>query len=283
MSARELSPDLRTWVVQQARAGATPETLLAPLLQSGWAEDEAVGALELAMREFLERHAREHDLPVPVRVPAPPGLDDAAEIFADGHRVQVLARMLLPRVILFAGLLTAGECAQLIALARGGLQRSRVVGDGTGGQVLFEGRTSEGTSFARGANPLCARIERRIAALLDWPLENGEGLQVLRYLPGGRYEPHFDFFVPDSPGSAVALARGGQRVASLVMYLNTPARGGATVFPDVKLEIAAQRGHGVFFSYDRPHALTRTLHGGAPVLEGEKWIATLWMRERRFD
>ena len=28
---------------------------------------------------------------------------------------------------------------------------------------------------------------------------------------------------------------------------------------------------------------SRSLHGGAPVLRGEKWVATKWMRERRFD
>ena len=39
---------------------------------------------------------------------------------------------------------------------------------------------------------------------------------------------------------------------------------------------------GVFFSYDRPDPATRTLHGGAPVLAGEKWVATKWLREREF-
>jgi prolyl 4-hydroxylase len=39
----------------------------------------------------------------------------------------------------------------------------------------------------------------------------------------------------------------------------------------------------VFFSYERPDPSTRTLHGGAPVLAGEKWIATKWLRERRFE
>jgi prolyl 4-hydroxylase len=27
---------------------------------------------------------------------------------------------------------------------------------------------------------------------------------------------------------------------------------------------------------------TLTLHGGTPVAEGEKWIATRWMRERPY-
>ena len=42
------------------------------------------------------------------------------------------------------------------------------------------------------------------------------------------------------------------------------------------------RGSAVFFSYDRADPATRTLHGGAPVLAGEKWVATKWLRERTF-
>jgi len=60
-------------------------------------------------------------------------------------------------------------------------------------------------------------------------------------------------------------------------------KGGATVFPDVRLEVAPKRGNAVFFNYERPHPSTRTLHGGAPVLAGTKWIATKWLRERRFE
>ncbi len=66
------------------------------------------------------------------------------------------------------------------------------------------------------------------------------------------------------------------------MYLQEPEQGGATTFPDVGLEVAPVRGTGVFFSYDRPDPVTRTLHGGAPVLAGEKWVATKWLREREF-
>ena len=44
-----------------------------------------------------------------------------------------------------------------------------------------------------------------------------------------------------------------------------------------------QRGNAVFFSYERAHPSTQTLHGGAPVIAGEKWIATKWLRERKFE
>ena len=160
--------------------------------------------------------------------------------------------------------------------------RSTTVDDARGGHVVHEHRTSSGTSFQRGQHALCATIEARIARMLDWPVENGEGLQVLRYGVGAEYRPHYDYFDPALPGSHAELQRGGQRVASLVMYLNTPECGGATTFPDVHFEVGAVRGNAVFFSYDRAHPMTRSLHGGAPVVAGEKWVATKWLRERAY-
>ena len=68
----------------------------------------------------------------------------------------------------------------------------------------------------------------------------------------------------------------------LVMYLNTPELGGATTFPDAGVEVAAQKGGAVFFSYERPSPDQLTRHAGAPVLRGEKWVATKWLRERQF-
>ncbi|MDO8372927.1 MAG: 2OG-Fe(II) oxygenase, partial [Polaromonas sp.] len=89
-------------------------------------------------------------------------------------------------------------------------------------------------------------------------------------------------FDPAEPGTASILERGGQRVGTLILYLGEPEAGGATVFPDIGLEVVPQRGHAVFFSYDQPDASTMTLHGGAPVLAGEKWVATKWLREHEF-
>ena len=46
--------------------------------------------------------------------------------------------------------------------------------------------------------------------LLNWPLENGEGLQVLHYRPGAEYKPHYDYFAPTSrarpPSSNAAVS-----------------------------------------------------------------------------
>src|SRR3546814_7139837 len=100
-------------------------------------------------------------------------------------------------------------------LSRASLKRSTVLDAETGGDQVHGDRTSAGTHFARGGNALVSRIEARIARLLDWPVENGEAIQILRYGVGAQYKPHHDYFDPDWSGSAGPPKRGGQRVASL--------------------------------------------------------------------
>lgn len=215
-------------------------------------------------------------------VPEPDLTDSPATLDAGDRIVKVLTVVASPRVVVFGGLLSDDECDELAALARPRLARSETVDTATGGSEVNASRTSRGMFFERGEHPICRRIEERIARLVRWPLVNGEGLQILHYLPGAEYKPHHDYFDPALPGSRPILLRGGQRVATLVMYLNTPEKGGGTTFPDVSLEVAPIKGNAVFFSYDRAHPSTKTLHGGAPVIAGEKWVATKWLREREF-
>lgn len=281
--ARELAPSTVEWILAQARAGQPPEALLKPLLDDGWSEADAVAAVEVTVRDWAAAGSRDAGLPPAVPVPSPVELNGASVLRAGDRDIAVLANLLLPRVVVFGGLLSDDECDELVELSRPKLQRSTILDPDTGGDTVHVDRTSAGTHFPRGGTALVRRIEARIAALLDWPVENGEAMQVLRYGPGAQYRPHHDYFDPAWPGSTKQIARGGQRVASLVMYLNTPARGGATTFPEAHFEVAAVKGNAVFFSYDRPHPMTRTLHAGAPVADGEKWIATKWLREGRHD
>ena len=288
-----ISPALRAWIVAQLAEGHALPALRQSMREAGW--DDAVATLALsqigvgAPGEALatsigavKASATSGDT-VTVRAMPGPTLD-GAPLFIDAgdRRVRVLQTMQSPRLVVFGELLSVDECETLIADARRRLARSLTVETRTGGEMLNVDRTSDGMFFERGESDLVQRIEARIACLLNWPLEYGEGLQVLRYAPGAQYRPHYDYFDPAEPGTTSILQRGGQRVATLVMYLGEPAQGGATTFPDVGLEVAPQRGSAVFFSYDRPDPSTRTLHGGAPVLAGEKWVATKWLREREF-
>ena len=283
MAHQPITPALRTWIAEQASAAQPPEAIVQAMVASGWDEDVALVALEATLREHLAERARVVELPPAVAVPEPLPAGMQARVWAHDREVSVLVALANPRVIVFGNLLSGEECDELIALASARLERSETVQTDTGASEVNESRTSQGMFFDRGEHPVCVRIEARMAALMHWPLENGEGLQVLRYAPGAEYKPHYDYFDPAQPGTPVILRRGGQRVASLVCYLNTPAGGGETVFPDVNLSVAPVRGNAVFFSYGRPHPVTRSLHGGAPVLEGEKWVATKWLREGRFE
>jgi prolyl 4-hydroxylase len=253
------------------------------MLASGWSEDVAVEAMESTLRGHLENQAVQEGLPPAVPVPEPRLDESPLYLDAGDRQVHIVQAMFNPRVIVFGSLLSDAECEQLIEQAKPRLARSLTVATKTGGEEVNADRTSNGMFFQRGESELIRRIEERIGRLVQWPVENGEGLQVLHYTPGTEYKPHYDYFDPAEPGTPTILKRGGQRVATLVIYLGEPDKGGGTVFPDVHLEVAPKRGNAVFFSYERAHPTTRTLHGGAPVLAGEKWIATKWLRERRFE
>lgn len=282
VQSQTITPELRQWIIDQARAGHKPDAVLKSMTDSGWQEDVAIAALEETLQGFLKEHAKANGLPEPVIVPEPMLLDSPSRLQVADREVRVLMHMRNPRVAVFGGFLSDEECDEMVRLAAPRMKRSETVDVKTGGSEVHEARTSRGMFFERGEGELIRRIETRIAALLNWPVEFGEGLQVLHYLPGAEYRPHYDYFDPNQPGSAPILKRGGQRVGTLLMYLNTPEAGGGTTFPDVNLEIAPIKGNAAFFSYDRPHPMTRSLHGGAPVVRGEKWVSTKWLRQGKF-
>ncbi|MEO5733782.1 MAG: 2OG-Fe(II) oxygenase [Rubrivivax sp.] len=291
-TSQTITDELRRWIVAQAEAGCRPQDVVQAMKASGWDEDVAIGAMEQTLRQHLQltpvddaaEPAADSAASAPANRVPQPELAGASEItLSDGHTVRVLTAQSKPRLIVFGGLLSDAECDALMDEARPKLSRSETVDNATGGSEINAARTSDGMFFERAHSPLIAAIEERIAELLRWPVEHGEGLQILRYHPGAEYRPHHDYFDPVHPGTPKILERGGQRVGTLIVYLNTPLAGGATVFPDVGVDVSPLRGNAVFFSYDRPHVSTKTLHGGAPVTAGEKWVATKWLREGVFS
>ena len=198
--------------------------------------------------------------------------------------VRVSLRIERPLIVFFDDILTHDECDELVSRSRDRLKRSTTVDPTSGQDAVIEARSSEGTFFPINDDPFIAKIDARVSALMSLPVENGEGLQILHYDVGGQYTPHYDYFAPSDPGSARHVANGGQRVSSLVMYLNDVDDGGSTVFPELKLTVGPKKGGGVYFEYcnSRGQLDPLTLHGGMPVLKGEKWIATKWMRKGRY-
>lgn len=264
---------LHEWIRATARAGSDIPTILKMLREAGYADRDS----RRIVAKVLDRPGIA--LETVFEAPAATGLRHPQAPFADAgdRRVRVLAAVERPCVRVLDGLLGGEECSALIEAARPRLDRAQTVA-ADGRHQTDARRTSRGMFFAPGETPLVARIEQRIAALTGVPVEHGEGLQVLHYLPGQQYEPHFDWFDPAQAGYAAVTRHGGQRIASIVMYLDTPTSGGGTAFPEIGLVVSAVAGAAVYFAY---HGGDRSsLHAGLPVLEGEKWIATKWLRER---
>ncbi|XP_071686300.1 prolyl 4-hydroxylase 1 [Rutidosis leptorrhynchoides] len=197
-----------------------------------------------------------------------------------------------PRIILFHNFLSSAECDYLRAIAKPRLHVSTVVDAKTGKGVKSNVRTSSGMflNHEERKHPMIHAIEKRIATYSQIPAENGELIQVLRYEPNQFYRPHHDYF-----SDTFNLKRGGQRVATMLMYLTDNVEGGETFFPKavsgecscggkmVKgLCVKPNKGDAVLFwsmGLDG-ESDPDSIHGGCEVLSGEKWSATKWMRQK---
>jgi prolyl 4-hydroxylase len=76
--------------------------------------------------------------------------------------------------------------------------------------------------------------------------------------------------------------KGGQRVGTFLIYLNDVPLGGETVFHKVGLSIVPKKGTAIYFHYanSRGQVDRLSVHSSIPVSQGEKWVATKWIRER---
>lgn len=276
-----ITPELRRWLKEQLQSGIGATDLVLSMTQAGWERKLALQAVaEIKIDGWF---GGKKDAAATPGLPEPAVADGHCLLDAGDREVSVLATVQHPRVVVFGNLLSPEECRAIIDAAGPRMKRSETVAEKSEGSEINVARTSRGMFFERGEIDVIARLEARIARLLNWPVENGEGVQVLHYQPGAEYQPHYDYFDAKHASTASILKRGGQRVGTLVMYLNTPKRGGATTFPDIKMAVQPVQGQAVFFSYAVADPSSLTLHGGAPVLEGEKWVATKWLRQGRFD
>jgi prolyl 4-hydroxylase len=284
-----LPVQLRDWITESVARGVPPAAMVEGLV----ARNLERGIARRVIDAFVSAHAAPRSLPAhdgaldvkgSLFVPETPRIAPGHVIRAGDRGIRVLQRLQSPVIVMLESVLTAEECEQLIGMAQPRLQRSTVVDGSSGANVAVERRSSDGMFFRLRENPFIARLDERLAALMNGPAENSEGLQVLRYVPGGQYPPHFDFLVPSNAASAQSIARSGQRISTLIVYLNDVLEGGETVFPEVGLSVVPRRGNGLYFEYTNSGSQVdpRSAHGGARVTRGEKWIVTKWMRSRKF-
>ncbi|MBY6054341.1 2OG-Fe(II) oxygenase [Cytobacillus firmus] len=195
------------------------------------------------------------------------------KIITEDREIHIIAKFAEPLIVVLGNVLSDEECDQLIQQSKDRMQRSKVANS----LEVDELRTSSSTFFEEGENELVSRIEKRVSQIMNIPVEHGEGLQILNYKIGQEYKAHFDFF------SSTSKAASNPRISTLVMYLNDVEQGGETYFPKLNLSVSPQKGMAVYFEYfyNDQNLNDLTLHGGAPVVIGDKWAATQWMRRKK--
>jgi prolyl 4-hydroxylase len=211
-----------------------------------------------------------------------PDIDTSTNVIVLDRAVEILSTFASPRIVLLGNVLSDEECEALVEHCASRLAPSQVIADAQGNLQRHENRTSRDAMLGRGETATVARVEARLAALARWPVECSEGLQVVRYDPGEEYRPHCDWIDPGVEGLREHLDRGGQRLGTFLLYLNDVASGGETAFPTIGLRIKPRRGAAVFFqNTDAHYAPDRSsLHAGCPVIQGVKWVANKWLRQR---
>lgn len=199
------------------------------------------------------------------------------QLTADGDPVSIPERQALsesPEVTLFPRLLSPGECDYLRRVAEP-LYAPSTIFNAQRQLVQDPIRTSDGSTIHWSMeDPAVHAINRRLAAASGTPADHGEALQILRYRPGQLYRNHYDFVgTPDN-----------QRPKTALVYLNEDYRGGETLFVKTELKVRGRTGDAIVFrnagADRRPDPMSE--HAGLPVTQGTKYLASRWIRERRW-
>lgn len=199
-----------------------------------------------------------------------------------------------PRALYFPKFATAEQCESIISTAKSQLQPSKL--------ALRKGETIESTEGVRTSSGMFITSDEDKTGILDFidekiaratmiPRVNGEAYNILRYEIGQRYNSHYDAFNPAEYGPQKS-----QRVASFLLYLSDVEEGGETMFPyennnidfnyDFKecigLKVKPRKGDGLLFYslFTNGTIDPASLHGSCPVIRGEKWVATKWIRDQ---
>ncbi|MDX1491825.1 MAG: 2OG-Fe(II) oxygenase [Pseudohongiellaceae bacterium] len=175
------------------------------------------------------------------------------------------------------------EIATLIAAGEDKLEPAKV-SSATGG-ITSKGRSGRNFWLPHGHNETVKALCLRLAELVQLPLNQAESLQLIHYFESQEYAPHFDAWDANTEAGQRCMKRGGQRLITCLLYLNDVDEGGGTIFPKLKQQVEAKKGRLVIFHSCYPGTTIRhphSLHGGMPVIRGEKWACNLWFRERDY-
>jgi hypothetical protein len=184
-----------------------------------------------------------------------------------------------PAIAMAEGFLPPALCDWIIRRARPELKKSGGYLGQAGGAHI---RTNSEVEYGFHQLDLVHAVVRdRIAALTGLPHCGLEPPSVFRYQAGEQFSPHFDFLDPTVPALAQEIARTGQCLATVLVYLNDDFDGGETEFAELGLRIKGRKGDALVFRNADAQSTPdrRTRHAGLPPTRGEKWLFSQFVRQ----
>ena len=143
-----------------------------------------------------------------------------------------------PPIYLINDFLDKISCQTLIASVGDNMIQAPVVGEGNG--EISNARTSSTCYLHREDVPTVINNVSRL--LRNKPISHIELPQVGQYLPTQEYEAHYDAFDLNSIHGLRFAQNGGQRLCTVLIYLNTVINGGRTIFPHLNLFFEPKEG-----------------------------------------
>jgi len=134
-------------------------------------------------------------------------------------------------------------------------------------------------------NALVKPLIEKIAKSYDLPFENAENVQVIRYLPYQKYTDHYDSCCDNNDRCKDFITHGGQRVLSVIIYLNKEFENGETYFKNSDVKLKPNIGGAIIcfpLAQNTNKCHPDSNHQALPVTGGIKWIANVWFRENKF-
>ena len=192
-----------------------------------------------------------------------------------------------PRIYTVLGVMTPEECKHFQEISTDFMKRSTVSAVNSKDKKIGkidQRRTSRNCWVRHDHSEITLSVALRISKLVQMPLENAESFQVLHYKENEEYQPHMDTFESDTKLGKAYLGASGQRLITVLGYLNNVAKGGETSFPNIGKKVEPEQGkltvfHDCHEGTNNPNI--GSLHGACPVLFGEKWAFNLWYREHK--
>lgn len=188
-----------------------------------------------------------------------------------------------PEIFTIDNFITNDECEHFINISKNKIQTAYVCGDKKG--IVSKGRTEKNCWISKDNDSITKNIASKISKLVDIPIEQAESFQVIYYDINQEYRNHYDSWLFDNSENSTRNLKNGQRIKTVLVYLNDVIKRGGTKFNKLNIEIKAEKGKLLMF--DNVHENTNVRHelsehAGMPILEGEKWAFNLWFTSNIF-